>query len=397
MQTNIKTMIPMVILTMGSIVFVTAEILPVGILSEISNSFSAPIGKVGLMVTGYAWAVAISAVFITRLLSNMDRRNLLLIITLLFFLANLFVAITPSLNGLYIARIVAAFSHGVFWSIIGPLCVRLSVSTNKAKATGLVFGGIAIASVIAVPLGVLLTQWVGWRMAFLALAIVSLAIAIAVWLFFPRLPSENRTSLKQIGQLLFHPFLQRLYPATILALTGHFCAFTYIAFILEKMIQIPHQSLAFYLFLFGISGFIANLIVGIIPDQYLRMTSQWDMWIMAIVIVLCTLIPKSSFWMAAIVMVIWGAGIAVLTVTLQSLILTLPTHLMDIASAVHVSCFNIGIGSGALIGGIIADSYGSAQFISWASGTVLIIAGFILMTAPYLKNSLKGEQYVNTH
>jgi len=237
------------LLACTAMVFVTAELLPVGILGEISRSFSAPVGKVGLMVTGYAWTVALSAVLITSFLGSFERRTLLIGITLLFAVANVLVACAPSLTMLFIARVVGAFGHGVFWSMVGPICIRLSGNASKARATSVVFGGIAVAAVIAVPGGTLLSQFVGWRYAFGMIALASLLLMVAIVWRFPKLPSNTKGSLKQLPQLLRHPLMRRLCPSTALALTGHFCAFTYVSLLLEKGVRITPDHLAFYLFL----------------------------------------------------------------------------------------------------------------------------------------------------
>ncbi len=364
-------------LMVAAIVFVTAELLPVGILPEISASFQQPIGEVGLMVTAYAWTVGLSAVLITALLAPMERRTLLLFITLLFAAANLLVACSPSLTILFIARIIGAFSHGVFWSTVGPLCVRLSGQSSKARATSIVFGGIAVATIVAVPAGTLLAQWLGWRLAFVAIALASFLIAATVALRFPRLPSESRGYLYQLPQLIRNPLLQRICFATVLALTGHFCAFTYISVLLEKGIGISSSHLAFYLFLFGGAGVLGSVLAGKLADHHLRHACQLIMAIMAVVIMLFAFLPIGTNILAGLLVIVWGAGICILTITLQSLILILPSHLTDAASAIYVSMFNIGIGSGALLGGLLTDHI-STQSVAWVGSAILLVAAIIV-------------------
>ncbi len=366
-----------IVLTVAAIVFVTAELLPVGIIPEISMSFNESIGKVGLMVTGYAWTVAASAVLITAWLAPLERRALLLIITLLFAAANLLVACSASLYWLFFARIIGAFSHGVFWSSVGPLCVRLSNSSSKARITAFVFGGIAIATVIAVPAGTLLAQWLGWRYAFGSIALTSFMIAAAVALRFPVLRSESRSNLHQLPVLLRHPLIRRLCPATALALTGHFCAFTYISPLLEKNIGIAYDHLAVYLFLFGAAGVAGNVLAGMLKDHQLRRAAQGIMAAMATVIILCACIPMYSYLIAALLMIVWGAGICLLTVALQSLILTLPSGLTDAASAMYVTMFNTGIGGGALLGGLLVDHMPTSS-VAWTGGAVLLLAAIVI-------------------
>ncbi len=366
-----------IVLTLAAIMFVTAELLPVGILPEIGRSFQQPIGKVGLIVTAYAWTVGASAVLITMWCGAIERRTLLLFMIALFAVANLLVAFSPTLLILFIARIIGAFSHGVFWSIVGPLCIRLSGPSSKARATAIVFGGIAIATVVAVPAGTVLAHWLGWRFAFGAIAVVSLFITIAVIFRFPKLHSESKFELSQLFQLIRYPLLRRIFTATVLALTGHFCAFTYISLLLEKGIGIESGHLAFYLFLFGGAGLFASIFAGKLADHHLRRTCQSTMAIMAMVIIFLACLPLGTSIMAALLVIIWGAGICILTITLQSLVLILPVHLTDMASAIYVSMFNIGIGSGAFLGGLLADHF-LLSTVAWVGGAILLLAAVIV-------------------
>lgn len=378
------------ILAIAAAIFVTAELLPVGILLEVGTSFHQPIGKVGLMVTGYAWTVAISALLITSWLASLERRALLLVIMLIFSIANLLVAFSPSLLWLFIARVIGAFSHGVFWSIVGPLSIRLVGNTAKAKATSIVFGGMAVASIFAVPIGILLAQSLGWRSAFISIAAISLLIAIAIILKFPRLQGENKSHsyVKQMPILLKHPLLQRVFPATALALTGHFCAFTYISALLEKRIGIDEQQLPFYLFLFGISGVIGNAFSGMLADRMLRHTGQLTMLMMAIVLILMSYFQGGMIFLLVCLVAIWGMSMCLLTVTLQSLILTVPQSIAGAASAMHVSMFNIGIGTGALLGGYCIDNL-PVQAVALTGSFSLFVSAIIMMWP------LKKQQTVN--
>ena len=187
--------------------------------------------------------------------------------------------------------------------------------------------------------------------------------------------------MQHLPELLCHPLLQRLFPATALALTGHFCAFTYISVLLEKIIKIPHSYLAFYLFLFGAAGIIGNVAVGMLKDKHLLLTSKLTILGLAVSITVCMCLPNNALITPAIFIAIWSAGICILTVSLQSLILTMPTRIVDAASAIHVSMFNAGIGAGAFLGGIIVD-----QLPLWmvaCAGSVALLASAIILSLPF--------------
>ena len=369
------------VLMLAAIIFVTAELVPVGILPEISTSLHQSIGTIGLIVTGYAWTVMLSAALITTYFSPWERRKLLLLIMVVFAIANLIVADTTSLPLLFLGRILGAFSHGVFWATVGSLCVKLTDNASKSRATAIVFGGIAIATVFAVPVGTLMAQYLGWRTVFVAISVASVLVAICMYFSFPKIHSQGNRQLQHLPELLHHPLLRRLFPATALALTGHFCAFTYISVLLEKIIKIPHSYLAFYLFLFGVAGIIGNVVAGMLEDKHLLLTSKLAMLGLAVSIIVCVCLPNNALIATAIFIAIWGAGICILTVSLQSLILTMPASIVNAASAIHVSMFNAGIGTGAFLGGIIVDQL--PLWIVAVTGSVALLAAAIILSLPF--------------
>lgn len=344
------------LLAVAALVFVTAELLPVGILREIGDSFGQSVGLVGLMVTGYGWTVALSAILVTSWLAPMERKRLLLFLLSVFALSNLLVAVAPSLPMLLAARVLGALSHGVFWSTVGSLAVRLAQHGGKARATSLVFGGIAIATVAAVPAGTYLAQHLGWRPTFLTLATMSQTLVVLMALRLPRLVSQSGQRRPSLRALRGHSALLRTFPATALALTGHFCAFTYIGPILENIAAVPHVALPFYLLVFGVAGIAGNALASRVSDQRLHQCICVTLAAMAAAVIGTLLLKPGADILALALVLVWGAGICLLTVSLQSRVLSLaPTTAVDTASSIHVAMFNTGIGSGAMLGGLLID------------------------------------------
>jgi predicted MFS family arabinose efflux permease len=158
-----------------------------------------------------------------------------------------------------------------------------------------------------------------------------------------------------------------------LALTGHFCVLTYITVLLEQKIGIASSHVAFYLFLFGVAGVVGNILVGRLADHYLQRACLWIMILMVVVVIALGCLSADAVMGAALLIMLWGAAICALTISLQSLILTLPAALTSIASAVYVSMYNAGIGGGALLGGMLIDHF-PPQVLAWVGGTLLLLA-----------------------
>ncbi|WP_434526853.1 MFS transporter [Photorhabdus asymbiotica] len=367
-----------IVLSLAAVIFVTAELLPIGILHEIGDTYKKPVGTIGLIVTGYACVVGISAIFSTSLFINIERKKLLLILLISFGISNFIVAYAPSISILYIGRVIGAFSHGLFWSIIGPLAVRLVPGGGKARATSFVFGGIAIATVAVVPLGTFFSQKIGWKQSFFAIGLTSLIIAAIIIIIMPKLKQSVEQNRVSLIKLISRPYLRRTFPVTTLALCGHFCALTYIGPILETRVGIMHAQLPVYLLCFGIFGVLGNIIAGFLKDNMLVLMTRITLGSMAISVFGTAFISTNSPILAYVFVAIWGLGICLLTVTLQSLILKLAPDAGDKASSIHVAMFNAGIGFGALIGGLLINNFGS-EITAAVGGTLLFLSLLILL------------------
>ncbi|CDH03644.1 MFS transporter [Xenorhabdus bovienii] len=375
-----------IILSLAAIIFVTAELLPIGVLHEIGNTYNKSAGNIGLIVAGYAWVVALSAISATSFFMKVEKKKLVIGILLAFSISNLIVSFAPNLFWLYIGRVIGAFFHGVFWSIVGPLAVRLVPDSGKAKATSLVFGGIAIASVAVVPIATFVSQNIGWRLSFISLAIMGLLITIAALFSMPKVHQADASKKIAIKEIITQTYLRRTFPVTALALSGNYCAFTYISPLLENRAGISHEQLPFFLLLFGMFGVIGNIISGFITDSRLVAATRAILAVLIISVIGIGYFSEGNVALTYSFIAMWGIGICLLTVTLQSLVLNLATDTGERASSVHVAMFNTGIGSGAFIGGILIDRF-NTETTALTGGILLTIAFVILIPQIKLNNN----------
>lgn len=376
-------------LALAAFIFNTTEFAPVGLLSDIAASFSMRTEETGLMLTIYAWMVALTSLPLMLLTGRIERRALLCGIFALFIVSHLLSAVAWSFSVLMLSRIGIALSHAVFWSITASLAVRVAPAGKKAQALGLLATGTAFALVLGLPLGRLLGEYLGWRATFLSIALVAALVLVLLIRLLPRLPSQHSGSLKSVPLLFRRPALLALYLLTVLIVTAHFTGYSYIEPFVANATALGSRLVTPLLLLFGLAGILGNLVFS----RYSERHPQAFLNIGLAVITLCLLIlmpasatPATMFMLC----VIWGTAIMAVSLSMQAQVLTLAPDATDVAMSLYSGIYNIGIGAGALVGNQVISHLGLADI--GTTGAVLSAVALLWALTAFRRYLLAREQ-----
>ena len=340
------------LLAFAAFIFNTTEFIPIALLSDIGTSFSMPVDKVGIMMTVYAWIVALASLPLMLATAKMERKRLLVGVFTLFVASHILSAVATIFGVLLIARTGVALAHAIFWSITASLVVRLAAKDKRTKALGLLATGSALATVLGLPIGRLVGQYLGWRASFALIGVLALICLVILWKILPNLPSRNVGNIKSLPDILKNTPLLLVYLMIILIVTAHFTAYSYIEPFMLNMVNFSANFATWILLMFGLAGIVASMLFG----RYYERMERSFLWLamMAIALGLSTLFLFSDMWALWVINAfLWGIGATTISLVLQIQVLRLAPKATDVAMSLFSGIFNIGIGGGALLGGIV--------------------------------------------
>ncbi|WP_286798750.1 MFS transporter, partial [Pseudomonas sp. UBA4034] len=230
-------------LAMGVFGLLTAEYLPASLLTPMALDLGVSEALAGQAVTVTAVVALFAGLLVPGLTRGIDRRLVLLGFSTLMIASNLLVAFSSSLVVLLLMRILLGIALGGFWSMAAAVAMRLVPAASLPRALSIIFSGIAVGTVVAVPLGSYLGGLYGWRSAFVAAAAVGV-VTLAFQLFtLPRLAPSGTARLRTVLDVLLRPGIAIGMFGCVLVHTGHFALFTYIRPFLESTTGVGTEGL----------------------------------------------------------------------------------------------------------------------------------------------------------
>jgi multidrug resistance protein len=379
----------------------TTEFISVGLLPLIAKDLNISVTTAGLTVSIYALGVTFGAPVLTSLTSRMSRKLLLLWVMIVFIIGNSIAASAASISVLLIARILSAFSHGVFMSIGSTIAADLVPENRRASAIAIMFTGLTVATVTGVPFGTFIGQQFGWRTSFMAIVAVGVIAFIATSILIPaQLRKGNVTKLGDQFKLLANGRLLLLFAITALGYGGTFVVFTYLTPLLQEVTGFKEGTVAVILLFYGIAIAVGNVIGGKAANRNPINALFYMFIVQAIVLFVFTF---TAPYKAAALMTLFLMGLlAFMNVPgLQVYVVMLAERYVpsavDVASAINIAAFNAGIAIGSYMGGVITDTIGLIH-TPWI-GAIMVLGAVILTrwSQALERREQRTEARVGTH
>ena len=379
-----RVALALAVLAAAAFVYVTAEIMPVGALPAIAADLNVSEAMVGTLLASYALVAALATVPLVRLTASWPRRRTLIFTLVCLTVSQLISALAPTFAVLALGRVLCALTHGLMWSVIAPIGVRLVPATHAARATMAVYFGTGLALVVGSPLTAALSQLWGWRLAVAAITAAAAVVLVAARLTLPQMVVPAVAGGRGRVRHGRNRSLVTMSLLTLVGVTGHFISYTFIVVIIRDIVGISGPSLAWLLAVYGIAGLAAMGALARPGDRHPKAAVVGCLAGLSVVFAVLAGLgfggrnTTATLLVGIVAIVVWGATATAVPPMLQSAAMRHCPQDPDGASGLYVAAFQVGIMAGSLVGGLLFEHGGLPVMLT---ASALLTAGSLACVA----------------
>jgi predicted MFS family arabinose efflux permease len=388
METDqIRSKRPLYWLALGAFALSTEGFMIAPLLPTISRDMSVSVGMAGLLVTVFAFAYAISSPVLTTLTGSLNRRTLLIFSLAAFAVANVVAMCSTSFLQLMAARILLAFSAGLYMPNANAVAGSLVAPEHRGRALATVNGGSSLAIALGVPLGAVIGSIGGWRATFACVAVLGAIGVVGLSLGLPKgfgkgLPTAT---LAQRVNVVRRPAMLIALLSTFFWAAGAYTIYTYVAAYVGDTLGAHSLSLSIILFVWGVSAVTGMLTGGRLTDRLgshrvVVVTLSTAIVAFLSLSVINAYVPHSMALLPVLAaVVLWGASIWGFIPPQQSRLIAVGgVSVAPVVLSLNASFMYIGFSVGSALGGFTLSRSGVVN-LGWVSGLLEAAALLIVL------------------
>lgn len=356
----------------GNFVIATGVMVVPGTLNEISSSLEVSAATAGQLITAGGVVMCLGAPLFAALVAGWDRRRLLALCMLWYAVLHVACALAPSYGWLLVLRVFAVLAPAIFTPQAASCVSHLVPPDQRGRAITFIFLGWSAASVLGMPLSAWIGGTFGWRVAFAAIAVASVASAFWVWRTMPDGVKPPALSLSAWRETLRSPALMIAVAVTVLYAAGQFVLFSYFAPYFKQKLDFGPGQLSLLFMWFGAFGLLGNVLMSRSID---RLGADRAVMIgVALIAVSMLAFPlATSMAMAALVIIPWGLGCFSSNSAQQARLVGIAPPLASASVALNSSAMYAGQALGAASGGWLI-ARGGMDLLHWFGLAGLVAA-----------------------
>jgi DHA1 family purine ribonucleoside efflux pump-like MFS transporter len=353
-----KTWFAVLSLAATSFALVSAEFLPAGLLTPMARDLGISEGTAGQVVTATASVGAVMAVLSNVLIGRLNRKSVLVGLSVLAIGSNILAAIATDFWLLLVGRAGLGIALSGFWALSFAVVARLVGANATGRGMAVVTLGVSLATIAAPSMGALISDWLGWRIAMAMTAGLAALAMLMQLLSLPTLPATTSNSLADVFRLTRRRGIQLGMLVILLLMTGHFAGSVYLRPFFEQVTHLSTVPIATALLAFGIAAVVGNVVGGRMADKNIRLAVTVTAALMAVAAIALVL-WGAHIGVAFGFATVWGIAFGMAPVVLPINLSTAAPDALEAAGSLMITSFQIAITIGAVVGGLVVDSYGA--------------------------------------
>lgn len=377
-------------LFMGVTSLIAAEFIPVSLLTAIAHDLSITEGMAGQSVTVVGIFSVLSSLLLSPMTKDINRKYILLALSLLLVIANLLAGMAPNYAVLLTARAILGICVGGFWSLAPAITLQLAPPSMLPRALSIIYAGVSVATILSLPLASYFGHLLGWRAVFFITSILGIIMFVWQYLSMPNLPALPGSNFKSMINLLKKKWVLTGMGGIIFSYGGYHVLFTYLKPFLEHSLLLQPNALAVTLLAFGIANCLGTFSAGIVLEKWFKLTLPTVLSAFVCTALLLFLNVNTLF--NIIFIMIWGFLFGFIPVSWSAWIAHTLADKAELAGGISVAVTQFSMGLVAAVGGVTFDNVGiRGNFIIAA---LFLALAFILVKANFSLYAKDTEKFL---
>lgn len=364
------------LLTVGVFGIINTEMGIIGILPLVAKSFNVSLSTAGLLVSGFAFGVAIAGPTMPLIFSKMDRKKVMLLALGIFCLSNIITIFTHNFTLLLIARIIPAFFQPVYVALAFTMATQISKPEDSQRAVARIFVGVSAGMVLGVPVTNFIATNFSFAAAMALFAIINTLVLLLTIFFVPSMPVSKPVSYGDQLGVLKTPALFLALVSVISLNAAVFGSYSYMSDFLSTVSHFSANSISILLLIYGVANIIGNMIAG----NTLSVKPRETVTVVPIIALgsylLLFLLGNSAINTIALLIAI-GVVAGVIGNINQYLISYTAKEAPDLANGLFLTSANLGTTIGTAVCGALLDSF-SISYIFIGVAVFLLTSSFLI-------------------
>lgn len=374
---------PLYFLALGTFAIGTEGFMIAAILPGMATDLAVSLATAGQLVTAFTLTYALSSPVLTALTGRVDRRTLLLSTMGLFVIGNVVAAEAASYWALLGARVILAVAAGLYVPNANAMAGALLPPEHRGRALAIISGGFSVAVALGVPAGAFVGHHLGWRVTFVAVAVLAAIACIGLWVGVARHAGQSLStaSLAERVAVIRQPGVLRALAVTSLWALGCYTVYTFIAPYMGGVAHLDGSQIGYVLFCWGACA-IAGIFLGGVGSDKLgaRAVILLALPLLALALLGLSLAawqsPQSPIRLATVLVavVLWGVAAWGFFPAQQARLIGIAgLKNAPIALSLNASFQYLGFAMGALLGALTL-SLGGVAHLGWVGALCVLAA-----------------------